>query len=423
MLGWMAAHPGIVAALRLWGVGVLVADVWLLRLLQRHALGPEARWYMLAAAVVLAANASLLAVTATRGDARLRASPRWPLCLAGLATAVFLAGCWARARHLADCPLDVIPDMHRVMAIGADRLIRGEFPYRPVEVPWRTFMVYQPGMLLPYAVPAALGLDVRWTAVVASALIPALWLAVLGRRGPATLIVLAPVAVAWLLETEQQTLPAVIHDPAWWPWLIGGSLLFLHGRWGWAGVLLGAAAASRQHAAGLAILLFCHAWRRAGRRPALALGVAAFATAVVLYLPFVAVDWRSVLIQPLRTYHEVMVQFVIPKRPEWIRESMGWSSWLITLPGYYRWVLPVQLAITTLIIAGATRWVRSRAGAVVCGALALMVFVFFHDWPVWYLHVASLLLVATGTLDAACTSLTARGAEPAGTAAAGGARA
>jgi OmpR family response regulator RpaB len=37
----------------------------------------------------------------------------------------------------------------------------------------------------------------------------------------------------------------------------------------------------------------------------------------------------------------------------------------------------------------------------VSGGLALLLFNFLQDWPVWYLHIVPLLLVATGALDAA----------------------
>lgn len=406
----MAPHRTVLA-LRLWGVCVLVGDLWLLRLVARHALGSSPRWYGLAALVALVANASLLAVTATRGSPRLWAPRAWCSVAVGLGVAALLAGCWARSLSLDGFAMSAIPDMHRVLAVGARRLVRGEFPYRPVDVPWRTFMVYQPGMLLPYVVPVALDLDVRWAAVVTSTLVPALWIAVLGARGPAAMLAVVPVAVGWLFEAEQRRFPAQFHDSAWWPWVVGGSLLFLRERWVAAGVLWGFAAASRQYAAGVVILLVCHLARRVGWRAAVVFGGVAFVVAAALYLPFVAVDWRSVLTTPLRTYHELMIRSVIPEHPGWIRESLGWSWWLLRWPGYHQWILPVQLAIVGLVVVASTLWVRTRAGAVLSGGLALLTFNFLQDWPVWYLHCAPLLLVATACLEATCTSLGARQAE------------
>jgi hypothetical protein len=387
-----------------WGVIVLLGDVYLLRLVAREDFGSDPCWYGLAALVAFASNASLLSVARGRGGARLWAPAGWAWITAGLAAIVFVAGCWARSASLDDFPMNAIPDMHRVLAVGARRLVRGEFPYQAVDVPWHTFMVYQPGLLLPYAVPSALALDVRWTAIVTSALIPTLWIAVLGARGPVTLLALAPVGLAWAFEEQQRAFPSQFHDSAWWPWVVGGSLLFCSGRWAMAGLFWGLAMASRQYAAGVAILLLCHVVRRAGWRPAFVFGTAAVATVAALYLPFVVVDWRSVLVEPLRTYHEMIVRFVIPKRPDWIRDSLGWSWWLIGLPGYHRWVLPLQLVIVALFVVGSSLWVRTRAGTVIMGGLALMAFNFLQDWPVWYLYCAPFLLIATGSLEALCTS-------------------
>jgi hypothetical protein len=390
---------GLDLVLRVWTVSVLVSDVWLLDVLGQRGFGFEAEPYAAAAWVTLAANASLLFVTRRSGATVPRGRAGWaPVALGALA---FVAACRTRGAAFAAFPIDTIPDMHRVLAVGVSRLLHGEFPYAAVEVPWRTYMVYQPGMLLPYVVPAVVGVDLRWTAVVGSALVPALWLAVLGRRGIGALCLVAPVAAAWFLDPQQVNFGAQFHDSAWWPWIIGGSLAFVEGQWLAAGLLWGAAIASRQYAAGVAALLFLHLVWRVGWRPAVTFALAAGAMTTLLYGPFLAIDWRSVLVQPLRTYHDVMTMYVIPQRPEWIRSSMGWSWWLIDLPGYYAWVLPAQLAIVGLVIVAATCRVRTRAGALVSGGLALLLFNFLQDWPVWYLHIVPLLLVATGALDAA----------------------
>ena len=399
----MSRKPAVLAV-RVWGVGVLLADVWLLRFVARHGLAVWPEWYGSAAILALAANAGLLAVTATRGDDRPRSVAGWRWIAIATAVLAFAAGCWTRGLWLDEFSMAEIPDMHRVISVGVRCLLRGEFPYKTLHVPWSTFMVYQPGMLLPYVVPAAFDVDVRWTAVVTSALVPALWIAVFGARGPAALAAVAPVAAGWLFEAEQQTFAAQFHDAAWWPWAVGGSLCFLRARWIAAGVLWGCAAASRQYAAGVVILLALHLVRREGWRPARTFALTAAGVAALLYLPFVAVDWWRVLVVPLRTYHQVMVRVVIPNHPEWIRESLGWSWWLLPLPGYAGWILPLQVGVVGLYVAASTLWTRTRAGAVLAGGLALLTFNFLQDWPVWYLHCAPLLLIATACLDAICTS-------------------
>jgi hypothetical protein len=350
----------------------------------------------------LALNGALLICANRVGSTRVSTRSRLLLFTSVLIAVSLAAHGWMLRSHwIHAVDIDDVADMPRIVAAGVSLLLEGHHPYQHVQVPWDVPMAYQPGMFLPHVIPGLIGVDTRQAAAVASVLVPALWIIGFGRRGAWALLATTLVCLPWLCAKNQVFMPTTVQTPTWWPWCALGALLFLDGRWRSAGILWGLAAASRQHVIGAVILLALHLLRRGEKREALGFSLAALLTLLAVYLPFLLAGtgaFHAMIIEPLEYNRAILLEHHLPTPPPELYQCMGFGNWLVTLPGFPTWMLPLQILVTVFLWICTWRWVKSSAAAVAMAGFALIAFNFLLNWPVYYLHVPPLILFSTVAL-------------------------
>ncbi len=300
-------------------------------------------------------------------------------------------------------------DMLPLTLAALDKFFAGHSPYTTHFVPWALPLTYLPLTWLAYAPAFLLGLDIRWTNIVAEVALLGAALFVArhagggGRRRAASATLLL---WAWFFLS-----PAVRHwdmvttAPIGWAAIAWTLALIASGRHRAAAVVLGLTAGTTLLIGPIVPLIaFCW-WREAGVRTVVGRGVLAAVVAGVVLLPFFLWAPGPFLDGTILWFNDLDRM----PRGTW-QDFRTWAgitgfSGLFWARGWEGWLKPIQGALVALVsvlyaVRGASRADLTRH---VVGAYLL--FTLFNPvlWPYLYnpALVAALLAVAADgvTLD------------------------
>lgn len=208
-----------------------------------------------------------------------------------IAVVAFVLGIAIRFPHMKYIPIEPARgDMLPLVQQAVDRLLQGQSPYTTYSMPWELPLTYFPLTWLAYLPTRLLGLDVRWTNIVAEL---AILFAVLHverhtpverrRFAPGTLLVvwgwifLSPTVIAWDMVTSA---------PIGWV-AIAWVLALVQTRWHRAAsVVLGIAIATTPLIAVAVPLIGLCWWREGGLATTIRRGLLALGLGVLLLLPW-----------------------------------------------------------------------------------------------------------------------------------------
>lgn len=344
---------------------------------------------------LLFGGASLLLFALAVGRAR-----PVPIALVSLVFGAILR--YMNTRHIPIEPArgDMLPLVQQALA----NLAQGRSPYATYRMPWELPLTYLPLTWLAYAPTYLLGLDIRWTNVVAEigVLGAALFVAHYGSSRTRTAAQGALVLWAWIFLS-----PTVMHwdlattAPIGWAAIAWVLALSVTARPRPAAVALGLAAATTPFTAVFLPFIALRWWREAGLQEALRkIGLAALVAAVII-LPWLLWAPNQFLDGTVRWFNN-LERF---PRAKW-KEDHTWYnitgfSGMFWIWGLERWLKPIQLALVTLV-AGlyAARGAR-RADLLLHAAAAFLLFMLFNPvlWPYLYnpaLVTAVLAVAAVG---------------------------
>lgn len=330
-----------------------------------------------------------------------------------IAAVAFALGIAIRFPHIKYIPLepargDMLPLVQQALA----NLLRGQSPYTTYSMPWELPLTYFPLTWLAYLPAHLLGLDIRWTNVVAEV---AILLAALHierhipserrRFAPNTLLILwawiflSPTVIAWDMVTSA---------PIGWVAIAWVLALVQTRRHGAAIVVLGLASATTPLVAVVIPLVALCWWREDGLVPALRRSLLALGLGGILLLPWFVWAPGPFLDGTVRWFNDLN-RF---PREKW-RTQHTWAE-ITGFSGYFwewrieQWLKPIQL----LCIAGVSAlfaWRGARRSELAAHTVAAYVlFTLFNPvlWPYLYnpALVAAMLAVAGAELPARRTT-------------------
>ena len=322
-----------------------------------------------------------------------------------LIAAVALAlGIALRLLHIKHMPLDPSRgDMLPLVQQALGNLFRGQSPYTTYAMPWELPLTYLPLTWLAYAPGFMLGIDPRWTNVVAE-------FAVLGaamfvtrhlpreRGRPAsdtTLLLwawlfLSPTIIRWDMVTSA---------PIGWAAIAWTLALVVTGRRRGAAIALGLAGATTPLiAVALPLIALCW-WREGGTAETIRKGALAAIVAGVLLLPWFVWAPGPFLDGSVRWFND-LDRF---PRMKWQTERT-WAE-ITGFSGFFwewgreAWLKPIQAVVVALVAALYAARGAARPDLPRHATAALLLFTLFNPvlWPYLYnpALVAALLAVAS----------------------------
>lgn len=265
------------------------------------------------------------------------------------------AGLFARWLWIRRLPIDPsLGDMLPQIQAAIRDWLAGEFPYRVHYFPWPIHLPYPPALWEAYIPAEMAGLDLRYTTLACLAIMGGAWILqfkALVIRKAAGVRLWAWVALTGAFFLSPLVLRFVIqgHTAPYWLALTIFPLL-LHSRHNVAAaMLLGGICAMRQPSI-LYVPIVAWYWMQtqSWRRATLYVGLAA-ATALLIFLPFIAQDAAAVWWAPIRQYSTVGHETFI-FNPSMILETIGFSN-LLYLAGWDRFLSPVAAATFAFLFA------------------------------------------------------------------------
>ncbi|MDP9310729.1 MAG: hypothetical protein M3R24_07530 [Chloroflexota bacterium] len=308
--------------------------------------------------------------------------------------------------------VQIIPtngDMLPLVQGALDNLLAGRSPYRMYQMPWEVPLTYLPTTWLAYLPSYLLGVDLRWTNVVAEIVIlgALAWLSAQRSDLPTTLRS-EPALVLWAWLYLQ---PSVIHwdtgntAPITWALLAVTFALVLAGRAQQGAVALGLTAAGTPLVAVFAPFVGLHWLRRYGFTATARLVLISGIVAGIVVTPFLL--WAP--------------QDFITGTYRWFNNIAGWprQKWLETDPhiwsiitgysgefwsrGTERWLKPIQGLIAAVVAL--VYWLRGARAEMLSShaAAAYLGFMLFNPvlWPYLYNPVLIVGLVGVAALAVA----------------------
>jgi hypothetical protein len=319
------------------------------------------------------------------------------------AAVAFALGIALRFPHIKYIPLEPARgDMLPLVQQALDNLLRGQSPYTTYKMPWELPLTYFPLTWLSYLPAHRLGLDVRWTNVVAeiAILLAALHIerhTPLERRqfAPGTLLVvwswifLSPTMIAWDMVTSA---------PIGWAMIAWVLALVQTRRHGAAIVVLGLAVATTPLIAVVLPLVALCWWREDGFVATIRRGVLALGLGGLLLLPWFLWTPGPFLDGTVRWFNDLN-RF---PREKW-RTQHTWAE-ITGFSGYLwewrleQWLKPIQF-VSLVAVSALFGWRGARRSELTAHAVAAyVIFTLFNPvlWPYLYnpALVAAFLAVA-----------------------------
>jgi F0F1-type ATP synthase assembly protein I len=350
--------------------------------------------------------------------ARSRAFPLLLVSLGLVLVVAALAWRWQSIRGWQALPpwqADMFPTIQR----GIAAFLAGKNPYEqgywfsapdPRIAPWQTYMVYLPGIWLPFAVAKVIGLGEAFVSVSST-------VAVLG------IFILAAIDAwnrCWNGEEEHQEsrggpqavlfscyalllgglfflkhFSAVLHTSPLWLYLALFCYLAVSGRTNAASALLGVCCASRPSAvvllpAWFIFLLRDETGRLRRRLPFLAVPF------VLLVGPFLLWNPRAFLFSTV-SWYQISSSRAWRLRPDWVTNSFGLTG-ILFRAGLGNWLLAAQIACQLLVVLLAWKGLRTIRDCMQYMSWALLLFYMTVPVPYGYIYSECLLLLSFALL-------------------------
>ncbi len=221
-------------------------------------------------------------------------------------------GCLLRWTHIARTPIKPnIADMLPLIKNACDTLASGANPYDKIYLmPWKLPLTFWPGLWMPYLIPYALGIDIRWThigCVVGIAFIFGAFiirsLRTSSQNNQAMLVAAFSGLCLFLFSSELIAFASIAHTPPQWLWvsLLAGSIILK--RPCLSAILLGIVLASRQTAVVYAPIMAIY-WLRTTHnlRTVVTLSIMTACTFFLICGPFLMLDPYDFIVAPVRHY-------------------------------------------------------------------------------------------------------------------------
>ena len=286
-------------------------------------------------------------------------------------------------------------DMLLVIQEGLHRVLAGKNPYTIYNVPWPAPLPYGPLMWGPFAIPMLMRADVRFVTVAGELFAPvvcaiaAAMSAWRGRLVPAAACIV--VLAAMTFNPDLEHFATIGHTPAYWPLLVLFAWLVAAERWSAAALLLGLLVTARTTMVAMIPALLITVWLR-DRKAIVAAAILVAAGASVPFLPFAIWDARALAYALYGSYQNVIKTFVWPSTT-WVQHTIGTTGVLLA-NHLQQWTEALQIAVMAATYA--LCWIAIRRGRapLVWMTLSLMVFSMTSIWPVSYLYLDVLVLLA-----------------------------
>ncbi|MFO8073126.1 MAG: hypothetical protein R6V85_14740 [Polyangia bacterium] len=286
-------------------------------------------------------------------------------------------------------------DMLPLVIDAIDALLDGESPYglHQMQVGSQVPLTYPPGLWLLHLPARAAGLDVRWTAWLADAVIVASLGSIALRAGAsrAGAVLLGLATYLFLPDTHWNGIYA--EPQADWAVLALLAAAVATQRPLAASIVMGVALTTRPFNLALAPLLAIWLARSGGRRWLLRGMAACGAVAAAVYLPFVLWDPDAFFLGTVRWLLEYGAA-----HSSWFHGMLGVSGVLYE-HGLESWMLPLQLGGLGAIYLLAAVFLRSsrRALGFFCGAYAWVVAFNSIIWMSFWIGVCLLAIARVGS--------------------------
>ncbi|MEI7437669.1 MAG: hypothetical protein WCL16_12770, partial [bacterium] len=311
---------------------------------------------------------------------------------------ILVVGLVVRWRWIRGTAIDPnLGDMLPLIQESARALLAGEFPYRIYHFPWPVPLTFPPALWMAYIPAEAVGLDLRYVALLCVAIMGAMWLMQYNALSASDRNAHAVCLWAWVGLVGAFFLSPLIqrfiiqgHTAPYWLALTLMPLLLYSRRNRAAAVCLGVICAMRQPAIFFVPILWWY-WMRIGswRVATLRVGTATV-TAALIYLPFVVRDAEAVWWTPLQHYAE-LGRGTLNSNPAAILETIGFSN-LFYLKGWDRVLSLLATLAAAVIVALHLRRLNTAAATVLAMALTSLGFTLLAPIPWYYEYFPVLIL-------------------------------
>ncbi|MDP2025286.1 hypothetical protein [Sulfuriferula sp.] len=277
-------------------------------------------------------------------------------------------------------------NMLEIIEAASVQFEAGHNPYRLYASIAPVPFSYLPALWLPYALPHALGWDVRVVSLVCFALIVLIFERglKLGARGPALLSV-----TFYPILFSPQIAQMIIHGHIWpyWVAVLAAAMLLYRGKLVAAALLVGLALAARQSYLFVLLPLAVFMWHQRGFGRMLGYAAVSLVVYAVIVVPFSMWAGPGFWTQMYLSYSSATN--ALPAL-----EQLNASTYLFAM-GAERLLLPIQVA---LIVAWSwVAWRGAARGAGWFAGVAGLVYIWavlFNPYVVRYLYLPGMLLLA-----------------------------
>jgi hypothetical protein len=277
-------------------------------------------------------------------------------------------------------------NMLQIIEAASGEFEAGHNPYRLYASIAPVPFSYLPALWLPYALPHALGWDVRVVSLICFALIVLIFERGLGlgARGPAVLSV-----TFYPILFSPQIAQMIIYGHIWpyWVAVLAAAMLLHRGKFVAAAVLVGLALAARQSYLFVLMPLAVFMWRQLGFGRMLGYAAVSLVVYAVIVVPFSVWAGSGFWAQMYLSYSSATN--ALPAL-----EQLNASTYLFAI-GAERLLLPIQVA---LIVAWSwAAWKGAARGAGWFAGVAGLVYIWavlFNPYVVRYLYLPGMLLLA-----------------------------
>lgn len=277
-------------------------------------------------------------------------------------------------------------NMLEIIEAASAQFEAGNNPYRLYANIAPVPFSYLPALWLPYALPHALGWDVRVISLICFALIVLIFERglKLGARGPALLSV-----TFYPILFSPQIAQMIIHGHIWpyWVAVLAAAMLLYRGKLVAAAVLVGLALAARQSYLFVLLPLAVFMWHQRGFGRMLGYAAVSLVVYAVIVVPFSVWAGPGFWTQMYLSYSSATN--ALPAL-----EQLNASTYLFAM-GAERLLLPIQVA---LIVAWSwVAWRGAARGAGWFAGVAGLVYIWavlFNPYVVRYLYLPGMLLLA-----------------------------
>jgi len=277
-------------------------------------------------------------------------------------------------------------DMLVVIDAAVDRFLHGKNPYTLYYVPWEVPLPYGPWLWMPYVLPHVMAVDPRVLTLVAFLTVVAtiLWSSAVSIRlgDPMSSVALLVLATVLALHTRIGQFYGIGHTLVYWPLLFAFCCVLRTDRATAVALMTGCLVPARTTMVSFIPIVLMHLYYQGqltARRVLLMT-----AAAVLPFLPFALIDWRSFKYDVFGSYVAVVKQFVW-RSTDWAHQTLGVTGVLLR-HGWDTYAEAAQSVILLFVYALAWRAIRRGARPEPWLALALLTFSMTALWPLIYLY-------------------------------------